>query len=54
MLNASQVSYNGSSHNTFIVTNEMEPNLYITFELFVVTSVFAVNNEAVYILVSFP
>jgi hypothetical protein len=54
MLDASQVSYKGSSHNTFVVTNEMEPSLYITFELFVGTNVIAVNNEAVYILVSFP
>jgi hypothetical protein len=28
--------------------------MYITFELFVGTSVTAVNNEAVYMFVSFP
>jgi len=32
----------------------MQHNMYITFELFVGTSVVAVNNEVVYMLVSFP
>ena len=36
---------------TFVVTNEMEHTLYITFKLFVGTSVIAVSNEAVYMRV---
>ena len=36
-----------------VVTNEMKHSMYITFELFVGTSVTAVINKAVFMLFSF-